>query len=98
MEQAGWAQKTSILVGHSLVTLERLAILTPLHTIPMRDYCTCYVLKTSSREGGIKCGFGSSRLTAALRKKTALLFVNQASALAGKGHFSTQPPKCYAHR
>ena len=40
MEQAGWAQKTSILVGHSLVTLERLAILTPLHTIPMRDYST----------------------------------------------------------
>ena len=50
------------------------------------------------REGGGKFGFGSTRLTAALRKKTALLFVNQASALAGKGHFSTQPPKCYAHR
>ena len=53
--------------------------------------------KSSSREGGMKCGFGSTRLTAALRKKTALLFVNQASALAGKGHFSTQPPKCYAN-
>ena len=54
MEQAGWAQKTSILVGHSLVTLERLAILTPLHTIPMRDYCTCYVLKTWDRGPGGK--------------------------------------------
>ena len=50
-----------------------------------------------SREGGGDFGFGSTRLTAALRKKTALMFVNQASALAGKGHFSTQPPKCYAH-
>ena len=49
------------------------------------------------REGGGKFGFGSTHLTAALRKKTALLFVNQASALAGKGHFSTQPPKCYEH-
>ena len=56
------------------------------------------VLVVSSREGRIKCGFGSTRLTAALRTKTALLIVNQASALAGKGHFSTQPPKCYAHR
>ena len=53
---------------------------------------------TSSREGGMKCGFGSTHLTTALRKKTALLFVNLASALAGKGHFSTQPLKCYAHR
>ena len=46
---------------------------------------------------GVRFGFGSTRLTVALRKKTALLFVNQASALAGKGHFSTQPPKCYAN-
>ena len=43
---------------------------------------------------GMRFGFSSTRLTAALMKKTALLFVNQASALAGKGHFSTQPPKC----
>ena len=34
---------------------------------------------------------------AALRKQTAYLFVNQVSALAGKGKLSTQPPKCYAH-
>ena len=54
-------------------------------------------IRNSSREGGMKCGFGSTRLTAALRKKTALLFVNQASALAGKGNFSTQPSKCYAN-
>ena len=46
---------------------------------------------------GVRFGFSSTHLTAALRKKTALLFVNQASALAGKGHFSTQPPKCYAN-
>ena len=46
---------------------------------------------------GMRFGFGSTRLTAALRKKNAYLFVNQASALAGKGKLSTQPPKCYAH-
>ena len=46
---------------------------------------------------GVRFGFSSTCLIAALRNKTALLFVNQASALAGKGHFSTQPPKCYAH-
>ena len=44
-----------------------------------------------------KTGSNSVLLTEATEKKTALLFVNQTSALAGKGHFSTQPPKCYAN-
>ena len=52
---------------------------------------------TRRREGGGESGFGSTRLTAALWKKTAYVFVNQASALAGKGHLSTQPPKGYTN-
>ena len=34
-------------------------------------------------------------LTDAAENQTDLLFVNQTSALAGRGILSTQPPKCY---
>ena len=42
-----------------------------------------------------RTGSNSVLLTEATENKTALLFVNQTSALAGRGILSTQPLKCY---
>ena len=51
--------------------------------------------QTTSRPEENRTGSNSVLLTEAAEKKTALLFVNQTSALAGRGILYTQPLKRY---